>query len=155
MSWIHVIPGSTSTMFHLLGGFLSAWIRAHMTCKVWGKITILFLNFNGCTVEVWEWKSNFIPQFIMDSITYSCCCVTRPPTSMLPTSYGVHVRVWWTILTGLAISMWRNGMEFNCIFLFPQNNSNWKGLVFVGHQSRQGLPLCITLNAEYRSFASA
>ena len=28
-------------------------------------------NFNGCTVEVWEWISNFSPHFIMDVITYS------------------------------------------------------------------------------------
>ena len=28
------------------------------------------LKFNGETVEVWEWISNFIPHFIMDVITY-------------------------------------------------------------------------------------
>ena len=25
-----------------------------------------FLNFNGFTMEVWEWKSNFIQHFIMN-----------------------------------------------------------------------------------------
>ena len=38
----------------------------------WDEITYPFLNFNGATVEVYEWISNFIPQFIMDLITYPC-----------------------------------------------------------------------------------
>ena len=38
----------------------------------WGEITYPFPNFNGCTVEVWEWISNFIPHYIMDVITYLC-----------------------------------------------------------------------------------
>ena len=29
-----------------------------MSNKVWGGITYPFLNFNGCTVEVYEWISN-------------------------------------------------------------------------------------------------
>ena len=33
-------------------------------------ITNLFLNFNGCTVEVWEWISNSIPHFIVGVIPY-------------------------------------------------------------------------------------
>ena len=36
------------------------------------EITYPFPNFNGCTAAVCEWISNFIPQFIMDVITYSC-----------------------------------------------------------------------------------
>ena len=38
----------------------------HMPCKVWDEITYPFSNFNGCTVEVWEWMSNSIPHFLMD-----------------------------------------------------------------------------------------
>ena len=34
--------------------------------------TYPFPNFNGYTAEVWEWKNNFIPHFIMDVLTYSC-----------------------------------------------------------------------------------
>ena len=37
-----------------------------MPSKVWDEITYPFPNFNGCTVEVWEWISKFIPHFIMD-----------------------------------------------------------------------------------------
>ena len=31
-----------------------------------------FLNFNGCTLEVQEWISNFIPHFITDVISVPC-----------------------------------------------------------------------------------
>ena len=31
-----------------------------------------YLSIFGCTVEVWEWISNFIQDFIMDVITYPC-----------------------------------------------------------------------------------
>ena len=41
----------------------------HMLSKVWDEITYPFPNFNGFTVEVWEWVSNFILQFIMGVIT--------------------------------------------------------------------------------------
>ena len=34
------------------------------------KITYPFPNFKGVTVEVWEWKGNFIPHFTMNAITY-------------------------------------------------------------------------------------
>ena len=36
--------------------------------KVLGEITYPFLNSNGCTDEVWEWISNFIPHFVIDVI---------------------------------------------------------------------------------------
>ena len=36
------------------------------------EITYPFTNFNGCTVEVWEWISNFIPHFTGHVITYPC-----------------------------------------------------------------------------------
>ena len=40
-----------------------------LSSKVQDEITNPFPNFNGCTVEVWEWISNFIPHFITDVIT--------------------------------------------------------------------------------------
>ena len=43
-----------------------------MPGKTWDEITYPFPNFSGCTVEVWEWISKFIPYFIMDIITYPC-----------------------------------------------------------------------------------
>ena len=35
-----------------------------------GWITFPFPNFNGCTVEVWEWISNFEPHFTWHMIDY-------------------------------------------------------------------------------------
>ena len=49
-----------------------AWISNQVLSKVWDKIAYPFLNFNGCTVEVWEWINNFIPGFVMDVITDAC-----------------------------------------------------------------------------------
>ena len=37
---------------------------------VHNKIAYPYPNFNGCSVEVWEWIIYFIPRFIMDVITY-------------------------------------------------------------------------------------
>ena len=41
-----------------------------MRSRVCDEIIYQFPKYNGHTVEVWEWTSNFIPQFIMDVITY-------------------------------------------------------------------------------------
>ena len=41
-----------------------------MPSKVWDEISYPFPNFNGSTVEAWEWISNFIPHYIMDVIAY-------------------------------------------------------------------------------------
>ena len=38
--------------------------------KMWNEITYPFPNFNGCTVEVWEWIRNFILYFTEHVITY-------------------------------------------------------------------------------------
>ena len=39
---------------------------------MWDEITYPFLNFNGATVEVLEWISNFIVHFTEHVITYPC-----------------------------------------------------------------------------------
>ena len=39
---------------------IPAWISNHTSSKLWAEITYPYPNFNGCTVEVWEWISNFI-----------------------------------------------------------------------------------------------
>ena len=59
----------------LLTWFLTlipAWISNHIHYKEWDEITYPFLNFNGVTVEVWEWISNSIPHFTGQVITYPC-----------------------------------------------------------------------------------
>ena len=57
--------------FHKHGlTLIPAWISDHMPSKVWDEITYPFPNFNGTTVEVWVWISNFILHFMMGVITY-------------------------------------------------------------------------------------
>ena len=51
---------------------IPAWISNHMHRRGWDGLTYLFLTFNGCTTEVWEWINNFIPHIIIDVITYPC-----------------------------------------------------------------------------------
>ena len=48
------------------------WIRIgnYMPGKVWGEVMNPFPNFNGLTVEVWEWMRDFFLIFIMHVITY-------------------------------------------------------------------------------------
>ena len=41
-----------------------------MPKKMLDEITYPLENFNGYSVKVWEWISNFIPHFIMNVITY-------------------------------------------------------------------------------------
>ena len=43
-----------------------------MPSEVWDEITYQFPNFNGETVENWEWISNLIPHSIIDVIIYPC-----------------------------------------------------------------------------------
>ena len=52
--------------------FTKAWIRIRTPIKVWVEITYPFSNFNGCTVEVWEWIIIFFSHFIMGVIPYPC-----------------------------------------------------------------------------------
>ena len=52
--------------------FNQAWVTNRISSKKWDEIIYPFSNFNGCTVEVWEWISNFITHFIMDVIIDTC-----------------------------------------------------------------------------------
>ena len=47
---------------------IPAWITDYIHSKVWDEITYPFPNFNGATVEVWEWISNFIARCVLDVI---------------------------------------------------------------------------------------
>ena len=62
---------------------IPAWISNYSHDKVWHEITCLFPNFNGATVEVWEWISYFIPHFTGHVITYPDC--NRPISQMRAT----------------------------------------------------------------------
>ena len=49
-----------------------AWINNHIHYNVWDEITYPVLNFNGATVEIYEWISNSIPHFTGCVITHPC-----------------------------------------------------------------------------------
>ena len=51
---------------------IPAWRSKYIHQKLWDEITYPFPNFNGATVEDWEWISNFIPHFTGCEITYPC-----------------------------------------------------------------------------------
>ena len=59
------LPGEPFTYLTLI----LAWISNHMPSKICDEITYPVPNFNGCTVEVWEWISKFIPQ-VYDGYIY-------------------------------------------------------------------------------------
>ena len=47
---------------------ISACISNYVHYNVWDEITYPFPNFNGGTVEVWEWISYFVPHFLLGMI---------------------------------------------------------------------------------------
>ena len=49
---------------------IPALIGYYIHYDMWVEIIYLFSNYNDYTGEVWEWISNFIPQFTMHVITY-------------------------------------------------------------------------------------
>ena len=57
---------------HIAGASIPAWISNYIHYKVCDEITYPYPNFNGATIEVWEWISNFITHFIGHMITYLC-----------------------------------------------------------------------------------
>ena len=49
---------------------MTTWIRNHIRYKVWDEITYQFQT--STIAQIYELKSNFIPQFTGQLITYSC-----------------------------------------------------------------------------------
>ena len=85
-----------------------------MPIKVWYKITYPFPNFNGCTVDVWEWISYFITHFIMYIVTYpwwhlSTAHITGTAMTTFCRTYGL---IEWAITTFLSY------------FPFPSSRAN-------------------------------
>ena len=63
----------TSGPFYKHGLILiPAWTSNYIHYKMWDAITYPLLNFNGATVEVYEWISNFISHVTRYVITYPC-----------------------------------------------------------------------------------
>ena len=58
--------GNLRIFYLSLNVLIPAWINNLMPSEVLFEITYLFPNFNGCTVEVWEWICDFNSHFVMD-----------------------------------------------------------------------------------------
>ena len=77
------------------------WKRCHFATmnyshhRVWDEITYPSQNFNGCTVEVWGWISNFIRHVTGHAITYPCSPVVKCSptgfTACLPVGYKNNI----------------------------------------------------------------
>ena len=50
----------------------------------WSLITYPLPKFNGCTVEVWNWKRNFIPQFTVHVIFFHAVIKLKHVITMNP-----------------------------------------------------------------------
>ena len=68
--WIQTTP--RGPFYHHGLTLIPVEISNYIHYKVWDEITNPFLNFNGATVEVFEWISNFIPHLTGRVITYPC-----------------------------------------------------------------------------------
>ena len=82
-----------------------------MPSKVWDGNTYLFPNFNGCTVEVLEWISNFISHILELKLTHvrkrdhwNVKCVWFLAGSVYMPSLGQQC---WTLIFSL-LSVWRS-----------------------------------------------
>ena len=87
-----------------------------MSRKVWDEITYPFPNFNGCTVEVWEWISNFIPHFMMDvsKLLIYAGIKVKP---------DVTLRIWWHM--DVAMSEWVGHHDWwKLMLLYCEENGN-------------------------------
>ena len=69
----NIMVESPSSPFNLYGlTLIPTRINDYTHYKVWDEIFYPFSNFNSCTVEVWEWISNFIPHITEYVIIYAC-----------------------------------------------------------------------------------
>ena len=64
---VHLLPSSFLPQFYVLWHRISYYNHY----KVWNEITYLFPNFDGATVGIYEWISNFIVQVAEHMIIYT------------------------------------------------------------------------------------
>ena len=73
---------------------IRTWINNHIDWQMWDVITYPFPNTVGCTVEIWEWVSNFIPHLIRHVNIYPGCgntmFVKRPQATWVPNNISMY-----------------------------------------------------------------
>ena len=72
-SYLFILVDTLTTM--LLRPRLLAWInfnpsKDNSLHAQWSMFCYIFPNINSATIGIWEWVSTFIPQCIMDVLTY-------------------------------------------------------------------------------------
>ena len=75
LSWYYTnaeMPDIKGPFYYRGLNLIPAWMCNQMPSNVWDEITYPFRNFNGCSVENWEWINNWILHFKMGVITYRC-----------------------------------------------------------------------------------
>ena len=86
----------TSSPFYWHGlTVIPAWISNYTHYKVLDEITCPFPNFNGVTVEVWEWTSNSIPHFtgIARHRGFASLTHSKSQSRIVVTSAAAHGRI--------------------------------------------------------------
>ena len=107
-----------------------------MPNEVWGETSYLSIpKINGCTVEVWDWISNFIPHFIMGVITYPYCdqsliILVKGATGGIAWWAPRQMRIWTKQCSKCPSLKWHNERDgvsnyrrLDCLFnrLFKEN----------------------------------
>ena len=80
-----------------------------MPSKVWDEITYPFLNFNGCTIEVYEWISNYL-SILGSKLNHSS---KRGPWWYQGTR--LCLSQYWPNLCGYIASLGHSGLIITCI----------------------------------------
>ena len=83
-------PHGQSVIIYLCISLIPAWVSNNIRYKVLDEITYPFPNFNGATVEVWGWMSNFISHCTEHGITYPCLSPVLYPQDQ-------SVNIYWCI----------------------------------------------------------
>ena len=113
-----------------------------MPSEVWDDIIYQLPNFNGATVEVFEWISNFIRHFVMDLITYpygdfwkgtpGCELDQHRNRSSWETNHPAHHSqyhsCWYDLViqgSGISASTTLTDVHWNIWASWPERLNNW------------------------------
>ena len=88
---------------------------------MWDEITYPFPNFNGYTVEVWEWISNFISHLIGPVITYAWWDVNQSISIIWAPGLPVVLSQYLDLLTD-----WTSLFRHCGIGVITTHKSTWK-----------------------------
>ena len=106
---------------------IPAWISNYIHYKVWDEITYPFPNFNGVTVEVWEWISNFIPCFLSMWFLIHAGIILKGATGDVSMIYLMAWRYWvckYFVISKSNRSIWQSNIHHFDGVLQDRSNSS-------------------------------